>query len=399
MLMIILGNITASYESQAGLMSKKQPVKKSTPIQNIQGLRVWGAPESTRVVLDLSGKVRYQISTLDKPYRIVLDIDKAQSKAKWDEKSFKNAGIANVRISNQNNGKLRLVLELKDKAKLSSFLLSPNGAYGDRLVIDLSFASKKPAKMISQGQYSTRAFVVAIDAGHGGEDPGAIGRYLRLREKDVVLSVSKKLEALINAQKGMRAYLIRSGDYYVGLRKRMELAREQGADLFVSVHADSFKDSKATGASVFVLSEKGASNEAARWLAESENRADLVGGVSLEDKGNLLASVLLDLSQTASQSASQELANHLIQNLAKVTDMHHKSVQHAGFMVLKSPDIPSVLVELGFLSNQKSEEKLGKPAHQQALANALLSGVKAYASKRPPPVKHPEHWQMARAGR
>ncbi|MFI4937696.1 MAG: N-acetylmuramoyl-L-alanine amidase [Candidatus Berkiellales bacterium] len=375
--------------------------------QEVQGIRVWAAPDSTRVVFDLSAAVQYKLFTLQNPDRVVIDIDQTLFNAKFDQISLMDSGIKAIRHSSQENGKLRIVLEIQKEMKPDSFLLAPNETYGNRLVIDLaSPEAAKPAvtvslpeksePTISQSRGPRKTFVVAIDPGHGGEDPGAVGRRVRLREKDVVLSVAKKLQFLINAQPGMRAVLIRTGDYYVSLRRRTIIAREHGADLFISVHADSFKNPQATGASVFVLSEKGASNEAARWLAESENRSDLVGGVSLDDKPNVLASVLLDLSQTACQRLSQELATHLIQHLGRVTDLHHETVQRAGFMVLKSPDIPSVLVELGFLSNYKGEKKLASMSHQHTLATALLSGVKAYAAKRPGPVKLNENWNVAK---
>jgi N-acetylmuramoyl-L-alanine amidase len=378
----------------------------------VQGLRVWASPESTRLVFDLSQEAKYKLFTLENPYRVVIDIEDAQYKANFDQKTLADSKIIKLRHAQREKG-LRLVLDMEEKVKPSSFMLAPNQTYGHRLVVDLNLSQTKISsttntinikhpidensqKVTAETKYTTREFIVAIDPGHGGDDTGAIGLHHQLREKDVVLSVSKKLQALINAQPGMKAFLVRNGDYYVGLRSRMGVARDKGADLFISVHADSFKDNRASGASVYVLSEKGASNEAARWLAERENRSDLIGGVKLEDKGDLLASVLLDLSQTASQSASHELGNHLIANLAKVTDLHHKTVQRAGFMVLKSPDIPSVLVELGFISNQNQEKKLLNAAHQQALATALLAGVKAYAARRPAPVKHQDDWTVAK---
>lgn len=365
---------------------------------DVQGIRVWPQAETTRVVLDLSATVKYKVFTLDNPYRVVIDVHEGRFKGKVNADNLTGSGIKKIRYSQHTPNTLRIVLDMDHATKPNSFLMSPQEEYGHRLVVDLGVkpASSKSASIVNEPvKLTTREFIVAIDPGHGGKDPGAISHQKHLREKDVVLSVSKKLLNLINAKSGMRAYLIRDGDYFVGLRKRMELARQQGADLFISVHADSFNDPRASGASVFVLSEKGASNEAARWLAEKENRADLVGGISLEDKGELLASVLLDLSQTASQSASYELAGHLIGQLGKISNLHHKTVQHAGFMVLKSPDIPSVLVELGFLSNPKSEQQLASSAHQQALAKALFSGINAYVVKRPLPVKHPNDWTMA----
>lgn len=374
--------------------------------KEIEGIRLWASPESTRIVFDLSDKMNYKVFTLENPARVVIDFEEGDFQAKIDQINLGDTGIQRIRHSRKEKG-LRIVFDMQKDVKPASFLMTPNQTYGHRLVLDLPLSETKVAAATSApsstikpvadlGHYATRDFIVAIDAGHGGEDTGAIGRNHQLKEKDVVLSVAKKLQNMINAQPGMKAFLVRTGDYYIGLRKRMSIAREQGADLFISVHADSFNDPRATGASVFVVSEKGASNEAARWLAERENRSDLIGGVSLEDKSNILASVLLDLSQTASKSASYELATHLISNLEKVTDLHHKSVQHAGFMVLKSPDIPSVLVELGFLSNHQGEEKLLNTAHQLALAKALFSGVKTYVAKRPAPVKQIQNWNVAK---
>jgi N-acetylmuramoyl-L-alanine amidase len=377
----------------------------------VDGIRVWAAPESTRLVFDLSQGVKYKIFSLDNPHRVVIDIHDAKFQANLDQISLMDSRITQIRHS-MKNGTLRIVLDMEEQVKPSGFLLNPNRAYGDRLVVDLTHPvvpkynrpalkaqtkgqSKSSSAVVDLKHFSSRELIVAIDPGHGGDDTGAVGKNKRLREKDVVFEVSKKLEALVNAQPRMRAFLIRNGDYYVGLRRRMELAREEGADLFISVHADSFTDPRASGASVFVLSEKGASNEAARWLAERENSSDLAGGVKLENKGHVLKSVLLDLSQTASQSASHDLAHHLVKNLMKVTDLHHKGVQKAGFMVLKSPDIPSVLVELGFISNRKGEEKLYSTSHQQALAHALLSGIKAYAAKRPAPISSPRDFNIA----
>lgn len=364
----------------------------------VEGIRVWPSTENTRIVLDLSDRAKYKLFTLENPYRMVLDLQDVEFKARINPSEWQVNGIKKIRYSQFNANTLRIVFDLEKGMKPKSFMLNPEKNYGHRLVIDLAGerkikkidrVSSMPIKLVS------REFIVAIDAGHGGQDPGSISLRRRVREKEVVLSVAKKLQNLINAESGMRAYLVRKGDYYISLRKRMELARAEGADLFVSIHADSFKDPKASGASVYVLSEKGASNEAARWLAERENRADLVGGIRLENKSDLLASVLLDLSQTANQAASNALAGHLISRLGEISDLHHKTVQYASFMVLKSPDIPSVLVELGFLSNPKGEEKLANPAYQQLLAKALFSGVNGYLATRTAPLKHPQDFDMA----
>ncbi len=237
----------------------------------------------------------------------------------------------------------------------------------------------------SDAVVKSRPFIVAIDPGHGGQDPGAIGSR-GTREKDIALTIAKKLQHLVNQQAGMKGVLIRDGDYYVHLRERTRLARKHGADLFISIHADSYKNSSAHGASVFVLSKRGASSEAARWLAAHENQADLIGGVSLNDKDSVLASVLLDLSQTASNSASIDLGEAVLRELDKIVPLHKRKVESAGFMVLKSPDIPSILVETGFISNRKGEENLKRDEYQWKLARAIMQGVLHYTDRRPPPV-------------
>jgi N-acetylmuramoyl-L-alanine amidase len=229
-----------------------------------------------------------------------------------------------------------------------------------------------------------REVVVAIDAGHGGEDPGAIGRR-GTREKDVVLAVAKRLERLVNQEPGMRAVMIRDGDYYVDLKRRVALAREKRADLFISIHADAFHDHRAKGSSVYTLSTRGATSEAASWLADKENAADLIGGVSLDDKDDLVAAVLLDLSQSASLEASHEVATHVLSGLKSVSKLHKRSVERAGFRVLKAPDVPSILVETAFISNPKEESKLVTARYQQSLAQAMMNGLRTYFRQNPPP--------------
>jgi N-acetylmuramoyl-L-alanine amidase len=232
-----------------------------------------------------------------------------------------------------------------------------------------------------------RNIVIAIDAGHGGEDPGAIGPG-KIYEKTVVLQIAKELQRQINAEKGFRAELVRTGDYFIPLRKRTEIARKKGADLFVSVHADAAPRSSAYGASVFALSDRGATSETARWLADSENRSDLIGGagnVSLDDKDRMLAGVLLDLSMTASLSSSLNVGQKVLSNMGRITPLHKRRVEQAGFMVLKSPDIPSILVETGFISNPSEARKLQTRSHQQALARSIHSGVKQFFHENPPP--------------
>lgn len=354
----------------------------------IDGVRIWSAPDHTRLVFDINGPVDHRLFTLHGPERLVVDF-KDVSLDKPIVVDADNHYLSGVRQAKRKDGVLRVVLDLKQAVQPKSFLLKPSDRYGHRLVIDLF----NKGQSSSQPQVVKRAadlkqlrdVVVAVDAGHGGDDSGARGSSRRAYEKDVVLQIAKRLAAVINAEPGMRAVLTRTGDYYIPLRKRMEIARANRADLFVSVHADAFHDPRAKGASVYVVSNRGASSEAARWLAESENAADLVGGVSLDDKDEVLASVLLDLSQSATRQTSLEAADNVYSELRKHTPVHGRQVQHAGFVVLKSPDIPSMLVETGFISNPTEEAKLLNPKHQQRLAGAVFKGVRDYFQKAPPP--------------
>jgi N-acetylmuramoyl-L-alanine amidase len=350
--------------------------------KNVQSLRFWTAPDHTRLVLGLTSPVEHKVFTLDNPPRLVLDLNDVKFDATLPEFSSNHKVVSLMRQASRNGKDLRVVIDLKTTVSAKSFLLTPNANYGHRLVVDLYPDQKKSAKQglalkKSASAIKSNKWIVAIDAGHGGEDPGARG-HRGTREKVVVLAIAKKLAALVNRQPNMQAYLVRTGDYYIGLRQRMEKARRAKADLFVSIHADAFKDQRARGSSVYVLSNRGASSEAARWLANSENSADLVGGVSLDDKDDMLASVLLDLSQNHTEDASATVAGEVLKNLKGVGHVHKKQVQRAGFMVLKSPDIPSILVETAFISNKNEEAKLRSPKHQSKVANAILKGVKAY---------------------
>jgi N-acetylmuramoyl-L-alanine amidase len=333
----------------------------------------------------------------------VLDLSGATLTAPLPALDFGEGVLTGIRAGARGAGDLRLVLDLKAAVAPKAFLLPPKQPYGHRLVIDLQHARLQPerapvratspapppapAPRQSPAPPGPRDIVIAIDAGHGGEDPGAIGPR-GTREKDVVLAVARRLEALVQQQPGMRAVMIRDGDYYVPLRQRMRKAREARADLFVSIHADAVKNRRAGGSSVYTLSTRGASTEAARWLAERENAADLVGGVSLDDKDDLLASVLLDLSQAATNEASIEVAKEVLAQLKRVGRVHKPQVEQAGFMVLKSPDIPSILVEAAFISNPEEEQKLREAAYQQAIAQAVLNGIRAYYAKVPTPGTH-----------
>lgn len=356
---------------------------------DIEGVRLWSAPDHTRLVFDISKPMEHRLFSLDKPHRLVVDFEQSVLKKRLDASKFKSRHIERLRYAAQPGGKLRVVLDLKQPVRPRTFLLRPNGPYGHRLVIDLYDRTGK-AKVVqtvrhSQSKHSLRDVVVAIDAGHGGEDPGARGRKLKAREKVITLSIASKLKKLIDREPGMRAVLTRKGDYYVGLRKRMKIAREHGADLFVSIHADAFRNTRARGSSVFVLSRRGASSEAARWLAAKENASDLVGGVSIDDKDDMLASVLLDLAQTGTLAASTRAAALVHKQMGKIGTLHGKSVQNAGFMVLKSPDIPSMLVETGFISNPTEERRLASGSYQQKVAQAIFKGIRDYFKHEPPP--------------
>ncbi|NGP51939.1 N-acetylmuramoyl-L-alanine amidase [Thioalkalivibrio sp. XN8] len=349
----------------------------------VKDVRLWASPYATRVVLDLSAPVGHTLFTLDNPSRLVVDL-KPAALARTSELPPGAGLVRGVRAANKAGGEARIVLDLAGEAKPRSFLVRPEGRYGHRLIIELEGAGpRRQAPVISAGQ-GDRELVIAVDAGHGGEDPGAIGPR-GTYEKDVVLGVARRLADRINREPGMRAVLTRDGDYFLSLRQRVEKARRNGADLFVSVHADAFKNPRARGSSVYVLSNKGATDEAARWLAERENAADLVGGVSLDDKDDLLASVLLDLSQNASIGASLEVGEFVLDRLGAVNRLHKQSVQQAGFAVLKAPDIPSILVETAFISNVEEEQKLRDQRYQDQLANALVTGIREYFYQNPPP--------------
>ncbi|UCC56749.1 MAG: N-acetylmuramoyl-L-alanine amidase [Gammaproteobacteria bacterium] len=362
----------------------------------VQGLRLWAAPDHTRVVFDISDPLSHKMFSLHNPERLVIDIPNAIAAAGLAIPDKRVGIVKGVRTGKRGKGQLRLVLDLTQAVRPHSFTLKPGGQHGHRLVVDLHDPAVKQqpvAQSSAQGRPAGRKtkqlrdLVIAIDAGHGGEDPGATGRG-GTREKDVVLSIARKLAALIEREPGMRPVLTRQGDYYIGLRQRINKARQQNADLFISIHADGFRDRRVQGSSVYVLSRRGASSEMARWLAEKENAADLAGGVSLDDKDQLLAEVLLDLSQTAAIEASVDVAGNMFQELRRLGKTHKKSVQKAGFVVLKSPDIPSVLVETAFITNPTEERKLRDKRHQQALARAMFSGILRYFATHQPPGTH-----------
>ncbi|WP_201768347.1 N-acetylmuramoyl-L-alanine amidase [Stutzerimonas azotifigens] len=377
---------------------------------DVRSVRLWRAPDNTRLVFDLSGPVQHNLFTLSAPDRIVIDVNGATLQTALDQLPLQNTPISGLRSAQRSADELRVVIDLTSAVTPKSFTLEPNQQYGHRLVVDLydHDPDKSPAGLPATTTASTpaapvtptlpaitlppitsskRDIVIAIDAGHGGEDPGALGPK-GAREKDVVLQIAKELQRQINADKGFRAELVRTGDYFIPLRKRTEIARQKGADLFVSIHADAAPRSSAFGASVFALSDRGATSETARWLADSENRSDLIGGagnVSLGDKDQMLAGVLLDLSMTASLSSSLNVGQKVLTNMGRITPLHKQRVEQAGFMVLKSPDIPSILVETGFISNPSEAAKLQTASHQKAIARSVHSGVRQFFQENPPP--------------
>ena len=447
----------------------------------VQGVRLWTGPDNTRVVIELTGPAEHKLFTLSGPDRVVIDLRDTRLKRGVSAKGNQGV-IQGLRTGIQNGVDLRVVLDLKSRAKPRSYLLKPDGGNGYRLVVDLQgnpvvaakpakpaaataaasgTAAQKPGGAKSTAQQKSamparttvvatapiaskpataqpqlakpvpqvmtpparesrrtdavqreetahaaqpapvqtapaapvksvreasrgRELIIAIDAGHGGKDVGARGPS-GTHEKDVVLAIARKLAKLVEQEPGMRPVLVRDGDYFIRLRERMNKARKQRADLFVSIHADAFSDHRARGSSVFVVSERGATSEMARILADQENAADLVGGVSLDDKDQLLKSVLLDLSKSASIEASMTVADNVLGELKQVGRVHKTRVQQAGFMVLKSPDVPSILVETAFISNPEEERMLRDARHQQRLAQAIMKGVRAYFRDNPPP--------------
>ncbi len=375
--------------------------------------RIWPSPDYTRITLESDAPISFKHFTLGNPDRLVVDLEGLdQNEALANLPAMINPNdplVANVRSALNRPGVTRIVFELKSPVKPSVFALKPLGEYGHRLVIDLySAASADAIQALAQGQSPAslpnqtdstvnspqpnttpkyeRLMMVAIDAGHGGEDPGARGAS-GSQEKNITLMVARKLKERIDAEPNMRAYLTRDGDYFIPLHDRVVKARGVKADLFVSVHADAFIRPEARGSSVFALSENGATSAAARWLAKKENEADLIGGVNIDVKDQYLKRTLIDLSQTATINDSLRLAKYVLNEIGEVNTLHKNEVEQAGFAVLKAPDIPSILVETAFISNPEEEKRLADEAYQDKLANAILTGIKAYFDKHPPAAR------------
>ena len=405
----------------------------------VSSARAWPAQDYTRITLESAAPLQFQLLILKNPDRLALDLDNLKVTPALEALSSKIGAndpyVKSVRIGRPKPGTVRLVFDLKADAKPEVFTLRPIAEYGHRLVLDIypaqasdpviallektQMPTASPAPAAPEAPAATaakpaaaapavetarptaptappgpptdalrrparaeRTIIVAIDAGHGGEDPGARGRR-GTHEKDITLAIARRLKEVIDREPNMRGVLTRDGDYFIPLQGRVQKARRINADLFVSVHADSFIRPDARGSSVFALSENGATSVAARWLAKKENEADLIGGVNLDVADPYLKQTLLDLSQTATINDSLKLARSVLDNLGKINALHKGSVEQAGFAVLKAPDIPSILVETAFISNPAEEKKLTDEAYQQKLAESIFSGIKTYFPKNP----------------
>lgn len=381
----------------------------------VSSTRIWPASEYTRLTIESDAPIQYKLTMLNNPDRVVLDLEDisitSEIKKLPGKISADNLYIRTIRIGQFKPRILRLVLDLKSKVKPQAFTLKPVGNYGHRLVLDIYpvfppdplmallnesavksaqanayefIKSDRKSKARSKKPNSTvRLITVAIDPGHGGEDPGAISKR-GTHEKNITLAIAQKLKAKIDAEPNMRAALTRDGDYFLSLPMRLEKARKLNADLFVSIHADAFVKPHARGSSVFTLSERGATSAAAGWLAKKENDADLIGGVNLNTKDFYLNKTLLDLSLSQTREDSHMLAREVLSEIGEINHLHKNNVEQAGFAVLKSPDIPSILVETAFISNPDEEKRLKNKTYQEKMAKAIFDGIKRYFSKSPP---------------
>lgn len=375
-----------------------------TPAQaQVVSSRIWPAPDYTRLTLESQAALKYTVFSLDDPGRLVLDIETGDLSAALAELPSKVAAddpyVKALRVAHNRPGVIRVVLDLKAEVKPQVFTLPPIAEYGHRLVLDiypevpldpLAALIEKTIKPRSgeDADKVARLATIVIDAGHGGEDPGALGRH-GSREKDITLMIARRLKTLIDAEPNMRALLTRQGDYYLSLQARVDKARKVRADLLVSIHADAFVRPQARGASVFALSERRATSEAARLLAQKENEADLIGGVNLESKDSHVARTILDLYQTATIDYSLRLGSSVLKRLERVNTLHKPHVEQASFAVLKAPDVPSILVETAFISNPEEEKRLNDEAYQEKLARAILDGIRDYLAKHPPRPSSP----------
>ena len=371
----------------AGLSGTGALSYAAVPKVKIQDIRLSNNKDYVRLVFDLDQTVHHSVFSLHEPERLVLDLKNTDIPAGMIDMIQASSLIRGIRSGIQNGHDLRVVFDLQEKISPRSFLLAPSGDAGHRLVLDLYEAqnTNKPVATIAESKKELRDVIIAIDAGHGGKDPGAIGRN-GTKEKTVTLQIAKKLEKVINQQRGMKAILTRSNDRFLHLRERIAKAREGDADMMISLHADSFPDPRARGSSVFALSIDGATSEMARLLADKENSADMLfGDVSLAVDDEMVKEVLFDLSLTGTVQSSLDIGDEVLKEIGSVNRVHKKKVQQAGFAVLKAPNIPSVLLETAFLSNPREEKNLRSSAHQQKVAKAIGRGVSSYFQRKAPP--------------
>lgn len=363
----------------------------SVSATQIRNARLWRSDDKLRLVFDLSGPVSYKTFTLSAPDRLIIDLSGATLSGDFSQLELSETVIRSIRSGNFGKGDTRIVLDLNRPVQLNTFLLAPQDGQGHRLVLDLLSDSKVatssvPRETPGKTSHTKRDIIVVVDPGHGGKDPGAVGAKGE-REKDVVLSISQLLARRLKREKGFDVKLVRNDDFFVPLRKRVDIARQHKADMFISVHADAAPRLTASGASVYCLSEGGATSATARFMAQRENGADLLGATSLlnlKDKDPMLAGVILDMSMNATIAASLQLGSTVLGSLAGITTLHQKRVEQAGFAVLKSPDVPSILVETGFISNARDSQRLVTARHQQAVADGLFEGLQRYFQKNPP---------------
>ena len=368
----------------------------------IRNARLWRTNDKLRLVLDLSGPVQYKTFSLTSPDRLIIDVSGSRLTGDFSQLALDRTVIKSIRSGHYGTGDdTRIVLDLTAPVQLNSFLLGPQGDQGHRLVLDMSSTVHAPVQMAelpppvpvkepAKARTGGRDIMVVVDAGHGGKDPGAVGSRGE-REKDVVLSIAQLLAKRLKREKGFDVRLVRNDDFFVPLRKRVEFAHKSNADMFISVHADAAPRLTASGASVFALSEGGATSATARFMAQRENGADLLGASSLlnlKDKDPMLAGVILDMSMNATIAASLQLGHTVLGSLEGITTLHQKRVEQAGFAVLKSPDVPSILVETGFISNSRDSQRLVTARHQQAVADGLFDGLQRYFQRNPPVDSH-----------
>ena len=366
-------------------------------VNQLEGVRIWAAPESTRVVFDLSEAPNYTYFSLDGPNRLVVDLKKASTKLALKNIDNNSKLVKGIRVSKApTKGDLRLVIDLVKPLNANLFSLPVTAPYGNRLVVDFedktvttatAVVTSTPVKTVTQAAQSSRDIVIAIDAGHGGDDPGSIGPS-GVYEKKVALEIARRVASKIDDTPGMRAVMIRTGDYFVNLNKRSELARNSKADLLISIHADAFTSPNPRGASVWVLSMRRANSEIGRWLEQKEKHSELLGGageiIQNTDNEQYLAMTLLDMSMNSSMAIGHSVAGDILRDLGGVTELHKSRPESASLAVLKSPDIPSILVETGFISNPKEERLLSSSRHQENIASAIYKGVNRYFQRNPP---------------